>query len=78
LGFDVRAGDQTEALIALIVQSCNTSNDEAKALVNDGFRSIEEIAYVPHWEIANTAGIDPERVSAIRSSARKFLLRDLP
>jgi transcription termination/antitermination protein NusA len=66
-----------DSLVSLFVQACAATTDEAKALIREGFTAVEEIAYVPHWELEKTPGIPVERLNEIRLRARQFVLRDL-
>jgi hypothetical protein len=34
------------------------------------------VAYVPHWELAEATGLDPDKTQALRNLARMYLLNE--
>ena len=48
----------------------------AEALEREGFTSLDEVAYVPHGELAEATGLDPDKTQALRNLARMYLLND--
>ncbi len=56
------------------VQELGVDEDLAQLLVNEGFTSIEEVAYVPVAEMIEIEGLDEELVSELRRRARDVLL----
>jgi N utilization substance protein A len=48
--------------------------DLSKVLVEEGFSSVEEIAYVPLQEMLNIEGFDEDIVSELRKRAKDVLL----
>jgi transcription termination/antitermination protein NusA len=65
-----------ESVVALFIRATGATSDEATALVNHGFRSVEEIAYVPHWELESVSEISAESLASLRQRAREFVLDD--
>ena len=50
------------------------SRGTAELLVRSGLLSIEDVAYVPSAELLSESGLLATQVSAVRASARSFLL----
>lgn len=66
--------DESRKLISLFVNELGVDEDLADILVEQGFTSIEEIAYVPSEELLAIEGFDEEIVEALRSRAKDILL----
>ncbi|NOQ16736.1 MAG: transcription termination/antitermination protein NusA [Methyloprofundus sp.] len=68
----------TEAELAKLVEEfkkqLNVDSDIATVLVEVGFNSVEEIAYVPSSEMLEIDGFDAELVETLRSRAKDMLL----
>ena len=58
----------------LFMQQLDVDEDVAAILVQEGFSSIEEIAYVPQSEIASIEEFDEAIVQELRNRARDVLL----
>jgi len=61
-------------LVQTFVEGLNVDQDVATVLVEVGFNSIEEIAYVPASEMLEIEGFDEELVNTLRSRAKDMLL----
>ncbi len=61
------------ALRALFTEHLNVDDETADVLVQEGFASLEEIAYVPAEELSEI-GFDDDTVELLRSRARDALL----
>ena len=59
---------------ALFVEHLNADEDTANILVQEGFTSLEEVAYVPAEELLEIEGFDQETVDTLRSRARDAIL----
>lgn len=70
--------NETEALIVrtLFVEKLDVDEEVADMLVNEGFGSIEEVAYVPINEMLEIDGFDEDLVNELRARARNALLTD--
>lgn len=66
--------EEMNKLKALFVEQLNVDEDLALILVQEGFSSLEEIAYVPIQEMAEIEGFDEELGEALRDRARDLLL----
>jgi N utilization substance protein A len=58
----------------LFMDSLDVDEEVALALVQEGFTSLEEIAYVPKHELLAVEGFDEELVEELRGRARDVLL----
>ena len=72
---DLQAKHQAEAHAAIDVFTKHLDIDEefATALVEEGFSSLEELAYVPIKELLEIEGLDEETVEALRERAKAAL-----
>jgi len=61
-------------LVQTFVEGLNVDQDVATVLVEVGFNSIEEIAYVPASEMLEIEGFDEGLVNTLRSRAKDMLL----
>ncbi|QLI82892.1 transcription termination/antitermination protein NusA [Chitinibacter fontanus] len=59
---------------ALFVQALDIDEDVANVLVQEGFNTLEEVAYVPLNEMLEIEAFDEETVNELRSRARDALL----
>jgi transcription termination/antitermination protein NusA len=60
----------------IFMSKLQVDEDLAQVLVNEGFASIEEIAYVPVQELLDIDGFDEEIVKKLRNIAKNVLLSD--
>ena len=65
---------ESKKLIDFFTQELDVEEDLAKVLAEQGFTSIEEIAYVPTEELLAIEGFDEDIVEALRSRAKDILL----
>jgi N utilization substance protein A len=73
---DAEAKSETEAksLVQLFMKQLDVDEDVATILAQEGFSTIEEIAYVPQGELASIEEFDEEIVKELRNRARDVLL----
>ncbi len=73
---DAEAKSETEAksLVQLFMKQLDVDEDVATILAQEGFSTIEEIAYVPQGELASIAEFDAGIVKELRNRARDVLL----
>lgn len=69
-----KSANEAESLTNLFMNSLEVDEDLAQVLVEEGFTSLEEIAYVPVEEMLEIDGFDDEIVEALRSRAKATLL----
>ena len=65
---------ESETLQAMFMEQLDVDEEIAIILVQEGFSSIEEVAYVPEKEILAIEEFDEELVTALRDRARDILL----
>jgi N utilization substance protein A len=66
--------NEAQELLELFVKHLEVDEELAAALIEEGFSSIEEIAYVPMQEMLASGIFDEELVSALRERAKNALL----
>src|ERR1700757_4049581 len=73
---DAEAKSETEAkeLVANFMKQLDVDEDVATILAQEGFSTVEEIAYVPQAELAGIAEFDENIVKELRNRARDVLL----
>jgi len=72
---ELKAKHQAEAenVISLFTEALEIDEEFAGVLVEEGFSSLEEIAYVPINELLEIDGLDEEIVETLRSRAKDIL-----
>jgi N utilization substance protein A len=68
--------DEVNELKSIFMDKLNVDEDLAQVLVEEGFASIEEVAYVPVQELLEIDGFDEEVVPALRLAAKNALLTE--
>jgi N utilization substance protein A len=72
--FDAKSNQESESIVALFSEKLDVDEDIAAILVNAGFSTLEEIAYVPKEEMTAIEEFDEEIVDALRQRANDELL----
>ncbi|ABO24694.1 transcription termination factor NusA [Shewanella loihica] len=69
---DMQAKHQAESakIVNLFVSALDVDEDFAQVLADEGFTSLEEVAYVPESELLEIDGFDEEIVEALRERAK--------
>jgi N utilization substance protein A len=67
---------EATGLIQMFMQKLDVDEDVAQVLVEEGFTSLEEVAYVPLAEMLEIDAFDEDTVNELRSRARDALLTD--
>ncbi|MFC3853942.1 transcription termination factor NusA [Salinispirillum marinum] len=62
------------SLLALFTEGLGVDEELATVLIEEGFTSIEEVAYVPLDEMLNIDGFDEDMVNELRGRAKDVLL----
>jgi len=65
---------ESQGLVHNFMQHLDVDEEVANILVQEGFSSLDEVAYVPITEILEIEEFDPEIVDALRSRAKEVLL----
>ena len=73
---DIQAKQQAETgdILRNFIDELEVDEDLAQVLVDEGFTSLEEIAYVPLEEMLNIDGFDEDIVNELRARAKDRLL----
>ena len=61
-------------LMALFRDVLKTSESVVAALIDDGYPSLEAIAYVPAEELAKTLALEAADIRLLQERAREYLL----
>ncbi|MGM0481257.1 MAG: transcription termination factor NusA [Pseudomonadota bacterium] len=64
---------EAQRLLNLFINNLDIDEDFAAVLVDEGFSSMEEVAYVPVAEFLEIEGMDEDIVDALRGRARAYL-----
>jgi len=67
---------EAEDLIKMFMIKLDVDEDVAQVLVEEGFTSLEEVAYVPLNEMLEIEAFDEDTVNELRTRARDALLTD--
>ena len=69
---DIQAKQQAETgdILRNFIDELEVDEELAQVLVDEGFTSLEEIAYVPLEEMLNIDGFDEDIVNELRARAR--------
>jgi N utilization substance protein A len=65
---------EMEKVKALFIQKLDVDEEVAEILVQEGFNTLEEVAYVPITEMNEIEAFDEETVNELRSRARNAIL----
>lgn len=68
--------EETSLICQLFMQKLDVDQEIAEILVQEGFVTLEEVAYVPLNEMLEIESLDEETVNEIRNRARNVLLTD--
>lgn len=71
---EAKSAAEGEKILSLFAEKLGVEADIAEILVNEGFSSLEEIAYVPVQELLEIDGFDQDLVNALRERAKAALL----
>jgi N utilization substance protein A len=71
---EAKSESESKLLVETFKKSLDVDEDVATILVQEGFSTIEEVAYVPASELASIEEFDDEIVKELRNRARDVLL----
>ncbi|WP_028299600.1 transcription termination factor NusA [Oceanospirillum beijerinckii] len=71
---DAKQGEEFDSIVQLFINHMDVDEELARVLVEEGFTSLEEIAYVPIDEMLSVEGFDEDLVKELRSRAKDELL----
>lgn len=68
-----KSSEESDKLVNLFTENLDIDDDFATLLINEGFSSLEEVAYVPVAEFLEIDGLDEETVEELRNRAKDAL-----
>lgn len=71
-----RTSTEQERLVKIFTEQLQVDEDVANLLIEEGFSSLEEVAYVPIKELLEIDGFDEEIVNELRARAKQGLLTE--
>jgi transcription termination/antitermination protein NusA len=71
---EAKSESEAKALVQMFMKQLDVDEDVATILAQEGFSTVEEIAYVPQAELASIEEFDEEIVKELRNRARDVLL----
>lgn len=71
---EAKQQEESQKLIDLFVSGLDIDDDLAIQMVDEGFTSLEEVAYIPMEEMLDIDGFDEDLVNELRSRAKEALL----
>jgi N utilization substance protein A len=71
---ETKSDAESKALIATFMKQLDVDENVASILVQEGFSTIEEVAYVPAAELAGIEEFDEDIIKELRNRARDVLL----
>jgi len=71
---EAKSESESSKLVQMFMKQLDVDQDVAGILAQEGFSTIEELAYVPVSELASIAEFDEEMVKELRNRARDVLL----
>lgn len=69
-----KVADETHGVRALFMEKLDVDQEVADILINEGFTSLEEVAYVPLTEMLEIESFDEDTVTELRTRAKDALL----
>lgn len=72
---DQELAQETVQLVKMFMDNLDIDEEFANVLVDAGFRTLEEVAYVPAEEFAEIEGLDDELIKALQDNAKAALVR---
>ncbi|MDE8603973.1 transcription termination factor NusA [Marinomonas sp. RSW2] len=71
---EAKQQEESQKLIDIFVTGLDIDDDLAIQMVDEGFSSLEEVAYIPMEEMLDIDGFDEDLVNELRSRAKEALL----
>jgi N utilization substance protein A len=68
----------SDKLIAKFINATGMDATMARCLVDEGYTTVEELAFVPVAEMKTICGLDFDAYLVYRQRARDFIYRDAP
>jgi N utilization substance protein A len=71
-----KQASEREALLSMFMSKLDVDQEVAEILIDEGFSSLEEVAYVPINEMLEIEAFDEDTVNELRDRARNVLLTE--
>ncbi len=71
-----KTATERESTLEIFTEKLDVDEEVASVLIDEGFTSLEEIAYVPVTEMLSVEAFDEDTVNELRTRARNALLTD--
>lgn len=71
-----KSQEESTAIISQFMQKLDVDEEVAEILVQEGFNTLEEVAYVPISEMLEIESFDEDTINELRSRARNALLTE--
>ena len=68
--------EPAESPTAMFQRTLHVGAELAEALERGGLTSLDEVAYIPHWELAEIGKLDEVQTQRLREMARMYLLNE--
>ena len=69
-----KSKEENKGLIDLFISELDVDEDLAEVLAQEGFTTVEEVAYVPQSEMLDIEGFDEDLVEALKARAKDAIL----
>ncbi len=69
-----KSKEENKGLIELFIKQLDVDEELAEVLAQEGFTTVEEVAYVPQSEMLEIEGFDEELIDALKARAKDALL----
>jgi N utilization substance protein A len=69
-----KKAEETSSMRSLFMEKLDVDEEVADILIEEGFTSLEEVAYVPLQEMLDIEGFDEETVNELRARAKAAVL----
>jgi len=73
---EIKSEEEASELVNSLMSKLDVDEDVAMILVQEGFASVDEIAYVPMKELLSIEEFDEEMVNELRDRARNILITE--
>ena len=71
---ETKSKEENQGLIELFIEELDVDEELAEVLAQEGFTTVEEVAYVPLSEMLEIEGFDEDLVEALKARAKDALL----
>ena len=71
---EAKSKEENQGLIELFIKELDVDEELAEVLAQEGFTTVEEVAYVPQSEMLDIEGFDEDLVEALKARAKDAIL----